>query len=842
MAGGVITLHSYYSYIPQCPQCGAPFKNDAQLKLDKENNYYICTDQITNAVHIFSADPLPWKIRLNPVECSYIDWIVRENPELILAVTWPFQNPEIFCAILSHEYLKSTGYKSMIVTPYEHHTDRGNIKMQELMKNIYTQGESTHRIFVDGGPTRHLHIDGFGDIEIQVDELSRKILFPQVASYNYSIKSLSIAGRVHAKTVKGVKKILKEIYGEEYAEQAKIGARMNSSFGKIGIYDVRDYDAFVTHNEEKLSELIHSNKIILHEYSDHKKLSNYVNKFDPHLIIFNDIISPFINIEEFEEIKNILYGRTVILIGLFNSADVSRLRDILGFEKVTTLNSQEFLNNISDRVNLQIDRNPKFNVEIINYNLTPRFDLPDISLQNKFKEITETARISLAPLNLLGRDSFGIDDILNQLYEKYKEAYSSFSVFVRNELGETDSNPWALEIARYIEKNNLDKADNFVVINKDSILPVLLNRMGLTHIKTGNLSKFSKTNCNTVILTKLVRYFNPETVNAKRFILFTDPSFYDRIDYFFKFKKYLEYSAPFFSNDKNMPKEVSDIIRKVRDIEPPNMVEVYDYHPEVTYNGEDYDDSPHRRGYQIKIGEKALFLYDIDGNYIAVPENTDIFIIKADKLIQLDTGKENSISTLTGSYIPLDKNGFYASIKARLTYFLLENAGQRIRIDGMPFDEAYKTARIWLDELYNLSVSNKPDLASEIANNLNITAKNEYYISTWWRIIENYRGIDIYKTDRPKSVSDMIKVFGYIGRETGKRGFDADSAVKCYKACVGVQNVRKKLLKNEYPYLKGSLDELIKTLKVEGKNFHVSHAKFGIADKDMYALSIQKDE
>ncbi len=867
-------LHNYYSTIPQCPSCGSPFQSNAEIRFKKGDELYECTDDNKNSKHIFSNITLPWKIRFNRVETAYMDWIVRNNPDLTLAVTWPFNMPEIFGLVLSNEYFQSTGKSAMLVTPGGYCSDEVSLKIEDIINRIYMEGE------VKDDENDHLEGEGLilnaitdeiigrippdkkyanlfkkvkspQSIYYETNNLSRgKIqkklnndLFPLVPSYNYSIKSLSIHGIVHAKTIKGARKIIQSMYGNECAEEAKISDKMRSRFGKISVYDINDHESFYTHRREPLNYLIESNKIILHEYINVRLLSNYISTFDPHLIIFNEEITPFIQEEEFELLRSLLKGRTVLLIGSFNLNDIKKLQNMLGDQNISTLNSYEFADKLQDLTNLRIIKASNFDFKVINYTTNPKFEFQNSDLQSKLNEILIGARTTLKPLNMLGKNNFGVDDILNSLYEESPETHDSFSKFVRKEFKDTTSNPWALEIAEFIKNDNLDKPENFILVYSDSVLPSILSQMKLKNIKTGSFTTLMRCNCDTVILTKLTKFFNPETVNAKHFVFFSDASFSEIINEFFMYKKYLEFSVPFFYNDKNMPEEASTLMKEIKNIKMEGTEEiteeVFDYNSEINFSDNDNDNSTHRKGYQIKAGERAIFLYDLSGNYIVIPENMDIFILKSNKLILYDASEEDPTSSLRGSYIPLDKNGFYASIKARLTYLLLENAGKRIKIDGMFFNDAYKKSRMWIDELYNLSNLTGSNIAFDLSNNLGLTAKNEYYISTWWRIVENYKGIDIYRTDRPKTVNDMIKIFHYIGVKTNKKGFDTEEARKCYGACLGVQKVRKKLLKNEYPYLRRNLDELVNSIKTDGKAFHVSDVKVNIADRNMYALSIQ---
>ena len=161
-----------------------------------------------------------------------------------------------------------------------------------------------------------------------------------------------------------------------------------------------------------------------------------------------------------------------------------------------------------------------------------------------------------------------------------------------------------------------------------------------------------------------------------------------------------------------------------------------------------------------------------------------------------------------------------------------------LRISNMPFSEIYRRSQIWVNKLLDLSVKNI-NLASDLAG-LGLTAQNEIYISTWWRVLEEYNGVKIYRTERPKSREDMIKIFDYISINYNENEFNYENALECYNACLVIQDIRRKFLHNEFPALQNSMGELVDSVVCEGNNFEISYAKFDIIGSDKLAMCVYK--
>ncbi len=802
-------MNIYYHSIPQCPDCGSPLNGSGRALL-KGRHCYICTGD-GGGCHIFRRI-LPWRIKFNELEISYIDWLVNSRPKRILAVTWPFINPEIFSTVLAYEYLQRTGENAMVVTHDGHTLEGTSLAPFKVPECLYIQGDKN---------------------ESTVNEIDLRDVFPAVRAYHYSLRELSIHGMVHADTIRGFHNRMADLYGEELAAGARIQNISNSRFGRLKSYTRSDFKCFHSHMEIKMSTVV-KNNIIFHGYTNVQRLVNYINKYNPDLIIFIDVAHPFINGDEFYQLKTTIHDRTVLLLGTFNQDEIMGIARNIGTENVATLNTFEFMDLLDDRTDMYPYRScriPKINVEP--YRTAMNIKINDKNLQDKLDKILGIARITLRPLNLIGTDSgnYGIDDILNDLSKTDVEDYES----LKKRLSDTNVNPWALEIARYIMENGLDSADNCIVTFHDSAVTYVFHELGISRIKIVTPHNLLKYHYHTVIMTYLPKSFNPSMVNADMILYFACDGYSGYIKYFYKNKKYLQYENYFIFNDMNMPQGAADIMRKINNDVDMHIDLNYSYIPGMR----DFDDADQHNNkppaYKIKSGEGALLLYDNSGNYVAVPEGVDVYVIKSGRLVELNTGDRDATVKITGSLMPLDKSGFYASVKARIIYFLLHNS-DRIRINGMDFTEVYKISRIWIDKLAEMSES-APDIAAELSG-LGITARNQYYISTWWRIIETYGCVQVYRIERPKSPDDMIKIFNYLYKKTGDANFLPDMAVKCYGACVGIQHARNALLHDRYPHLNEKFSELISSMVMEGKSFQVSQARFVTLDRDINAMEI----
>lgn len=811
-------MNNYYHMIPQCPQCGSPLDGPCGSIIESKN-YYTCTGDGTD-YHIFRVT-LPWKIHLNEIEISYIDWIIEERPEKVMAITWPFKNPEIFSTILAYEYSIKTRGATMIVVPDGDTITGTSILSARLPDFIYVEGDSLSNS--------------------SINDIDNTNIFPKVRTYHYSIKGLSIQGRIHAGNKKGFINKIREIYGDEYAEGVMVRDVSPSRFGKIKSYRTQDFKSFYNHRERKISEKMGNCGIIFHEYKNPELLASYINRYNPGLIIILDIIYPFLNDEDYQKLNEYLQGRTVMFLGGFNRDEIEGIIKNNGPECIATLKSFEFINAINDKTNLLQNSTsgiPK--VDFVTYSNDLHIKLSDTILQKRLDVLFNTARIIVRPLNLIALDSdnYGLDDIFNDALNNGNGDYEILNASIPDRT----ANPWADEIIKYVKDSNLDSEDNCIVISRNSAIPDAIARHNLKSIKTVTLHGLSRSRFRTVIMTYLPKSFNPEVVAADEIIFFSDSRHSDYIKYFFKNSKYLEYSNYFIFNDKNMPPVVSDLMHRTGIKEYQESRINYEYTPGILDPNSDIyetDNNGHGNRYLITKGEKILELYDNSGNFVALPVNMDIYVIKSGRLVELNTGDSDVINNITGSSIPLDRAGFYASVKARLIYFLMQN-GEGIKINGMAFSEAYKMSRIWLDRLRDISVT-MPDLAEKISS-LGITARKVYYISTWWHMTETYRCVYIYRIERPKSLSDMIKIFQFIRENIGDQNFTDGLAMKCYGACVGVQGVRNRLLHDKYPYLRERLRSMISSLGESGQNFRVSRARFIDADRNINAMAIQDDD
>ena len=810
-------IYTYYHYILECPDCGAPLQEDRNVT--REEEYYVCNEKNNCDCHVFNK-VLPWKLKFNSIETSYIEWVIKEKPRKFLAVTWPFRNPEIFSTVLAYEYFKSTGNAVMVVTPDGYTIAGTDIPPNKLPEFIYIEGPATK--FID-------------------TKIDKKIVFPAIKAFIYTVKGRSLQGKIHADSKKGFYKKIRNMYGTDSGVKLfdESGKPQKSRFGTLKSYNVPDFRSFYSHIEKKMANENIQENIIFHSYKNTDTLVNYINTFNPDLVIVIDSIYPFLdnNNDEFRNLRESCKDRTFLILGQFNVDELNDIAANIGYENIATINSYEFRNNIIDNTNLYSKSvNAKIPaIEIKNYENIPNISISNSDLQNKLIKILENAEITLKPLNAISVLGLGIDDIFDQLSSDYGDYNALKQLFP-----DTSLNPWASEIAEYIKTYALDREDNCIVASYDSVIPVIFNTCNIKKIKSVGLNTLSKTRHSTIIMTWLPRSFNPELISADRIVFFTTPFYHNYINNFFKYKKYLEYSNPFVFNNKNMPDIVEEAMHKIRDYDKlkANIDIEYNYSPRLLED--EYVPDNHNTGYSEKFninsGETALFLYDNAGNYMVLPENIDIYAIKSGNLHELNTSSRNSIQALTGSSIPMDKSGFYAAMKARIIYFLLQNS-ERVRVNGLTFTEAYNVSRLWINELYTISQS-KPDLAAEISEHLNITAKNEYYISTWWKIMESYKCVEIYRTERPKTVMDMIKIFNYIAEYKNDKKFDSELAIKCYSSCVGIQGVRNKLLNGKYPYLNESFRRLVSSIANSEGNFQVSRAEFQKIDRDINAMVI----
>ena len=811
-------MNNYYHAIPQCPQCGSPLNGPGGIII-KNGYYYICTGDGTEC-HIFGP-ALPWKIKLNEIEISYIDWIVKNSPKKILAITWPFRNPEIFSTILAYEYFKETESACMIVIPDGSHIAETSIGPEDLPRFICVEGEVT---------------------QSSINDIDVRDIFPKVRAYNYTLKNLSIHGRMHAGNIKGFKNKIKKIYGCEYASDVKIqGEPSYSRFGKMIAYDKSDFKSFHNHIETKMSDTVSRNKIIYHEYKNPEMLANYIERYKPTIIIMLDIIYPFIDETYFKNLNDHLKDRTVLLLGRFNQNEIQGVTKNIGTENIATLKSFEFMDVINDRINLCQDSDSRIlDVKIVIYSTDLEVKLSDSALQNRVDKLLKIAKVTIHPLNLIAPDSgnYGLDDIFNDALNAGNGDYERLN----DSIPDRTINPWADEIAEYIKNNNLNSGNNCIVISHNSSILDTINKHNLNRIKTVTVHGLLRSRFDTVIMTRLPYRFNPELVQADHIIFFTSLGNSHYIEYFFKNRKYLEYDNYFIFNDKNMPARVSEFMKKVGIGENLETEINYDYTPAIIGSNMDAyenDNNEQVSRYMIKGGEMALFLYDNAENYVALPINMDIYVIKSGMLMELNTGDGDVINKIIGSIIPLDRSGFYASVKARLIYFLIQNSAT-IKINGMGFLDAYKMSRMWLDKLEEISKT-RSDLAREISA-LGITARNEYYISTWWRVTEIYRYVYIYRIERPKSEADMIKIFKFIEEISGDKNFTPEMAIRCYGYCVGIQHIRNNLLQGKFPSLRERLAELISSISETSTNFQASLALIRNADRDINAMVIHNKD
>ncbi len=807
-------MNNYYHVIPQCPECGSPLEGPGSI-IRNCGKYHICTGDGTEC-HIF-GQALPWRIRLNDIEASYIEWIAGNKPERILVVTWPFRNPEIFATVLGYEYLIKNSENVMIVVPDGDTVSGTSILAKQIPDLIYVQDDAPSNSPVNG-----------------TDKID---VFPKVRSYAYTIRELSVHGRIHAGNRNGFIRRIRERYGEYYTGRVIIqahGKPSMSRFGKIKLYNREDFKSFYEHSETMISDRARDN-LIFHEYVNPDRLISNIERYQPRLVIILNIINPFINDVDFPRLKQNLDGRTVLIVGDFNRDEINGAIKNTGVECIATLKSFEFIARIDDKTNLPditLPRTP--HVEIVKYNRNPHIKLSDKCLQKRLDSLLKIARITLTHLNSISTnpDDKGLDDIINDAFNAKNGDYGVLC----GSIPDRDANPWADEVAEYVHKNNMDSPDNCIVIFKNSAIPDALARHGLKNIKTASLYRLSRSRFRNVIMTFIPKSFNPELVQAERIIVFSDPDYQDYINDFFKYRRYLDYTNYFIFNDKNMPDMVSDIMDGIGKSGISGID--YEYIPVLSdpHNyGDEYDSSGQSSRYTIKRGERMLALYDSTGNLLVLPTGMDIYVIKSDNLVELNTDDRNIINDIMGSFIPLDRSGFYASVKARLTYFLIEN-GAGIRVNGMEFSEAYKISRIWLDSLSELSECT-PDLAKSISS-LGITASNAYYISTWWRITETYKYVYMYRIERPKNLADMIRIFEFIHQMDGNKDFTDAMAIKCYGACVGIQAIRNRLLHGRYPNLSERLRTMISSLGKSGKSFQVSRACFQIADTDINAMVV----
>jgi len=359
-------MFSFYHFYPTCPCCHEPYRNYNQLIIknptnDKEEKLIYCTnckvkfkpkidlynsDDFSNTIKYLISNfghnqkeyleslPLIWKINLNCIEESYVNWI-RKIPSKNILITWPWSKVK-FLPILALIYLTIfPNNKILLIGDYESdsltsETDCLNIDYPKLW-------EIFNYIIYSKIPVKNID----QNIKTEIKKLNKSHLLKKTKVINFNIRNFKNTrvieyGKYYGSTKKCINLISKELenlYGKNCLKTIIVKKYINGNISRrirnknkngffkltLNIKDqwgkkIRYKNKWLWEillNLDKVKRMIKKFKILKYDKNGLNDKCNIlivpnntsediifdqiINKFIPNLIIFKDVDEFIIN-------------------------------------------------------------------------------------------------------------------------------------------------------------------------------------------------------------------------------------------------------------------------------------------------------------------------------------------------------------------------------------------------------------------------------------------------------------------------------------------------------------------------------------------------------------------
>lgn len=328
---------------------------------------------------------------------------------------------------------------------------------------------------------------------------------------------------------------------------------------------------------------------------------------------------------------------------------------------------------------------------------------------------------------------------------------------------------------------------------------------------------------NNYIISTLLSVELPRPESIEKLYFMGDSIFIDKAKFNAKFKldsmKNYPISIPENENDnvsQLLKQLLGDVVlpeketieRVIKELEWETSIEISD-------NDRNNDSNPQNyTRHMLTAGDVCIKVANGNNECVYIPENIHILVKKGDLLTEEYIGsidKFNARNLLQKNLI-IDKHNTYTSFRS-LFIKIMSNNKSKYTLVGTEvngFQELYAYATSWVEIIKkaialkisneNLNYDGSEDSIVNWMINLNLTAKNPEYIRRWWKpedsVLTDNGEFIIYPEDHPASFDDIEKIFnGLIKLYPGIT--EKYDAIKCYKASLYIQSMRRNILINK---------------------------------------------
>jgi hypothetical protein len=261
---------------------------------------------------------------------------------------------------------------------------------------------------------------------------------------------------------------------------------------------------------------------------------------------------------------------------------------------------------------------------------------------------------------------------------------------------------------------------------------------------------------------------------------------------------------------------------------------------------------------KIRAGEEALLIIDSTENGMFIPLNSSLTVKEKDNLAEIELVKvaDRYIeSALVGKNILLDSEGLHQSFKTLFIFYMRKYAESTIFRKGpyewKGFEEIFEDSQRWINELRRTveTYCLKNDVDEVTANyqiskylsTIGLYASDPEYIKKWWSDYETielgetrYR---IYRTEHPKSITDIQKIYEGINNQFPDMNLDLSSGEKSYLASIFLQDFRRSLLAGKK--LERNLQYIHKQIRMDISGLVKESALFRVVN--CFKIRLKKD-
>ncbi|WMT50545.1 MAG: hypothetical protein RE471_06060 [Ferroplasma sp.] len=756
-------IYKYFFKYPACPQCGAPIYNPAKVKIDAQNKRYICGGW--EDCHIFNKE-LPWKINLNPAENAYIEWITA-GISGIHAVNWPFPNRPLFLAVAADTISHILDRNVLLITMSDKPTENvlEETSVHEILSGLYrVTGDRVNK---------------------QSQGISKKDIFPIIRNaWEYNIDGI-IKGKIP------VKSFWKDIADNYGVTRERLNLRKipnGSRFGTINCYNVMDYSEFYSSSSSTVRELV-----TVIKYISQESVLNYIRERDPAIVI--------IDAGSNTDILEFLLKDYCIPVVAFTDYDMNTVKKLINNGiKFHPLKSTEFMNAYSLICHAgNLYRSRKFNIEYIEYS-TRNIIIPgslhiDNEMVERLRRIELKSILTLRDISNITVRNDNISKLIDDVYSLSRDAGDIFRKIIEDKFGSgLNINPWRNEFINIIKERKMN--ENWAIM-AGKFLDSYLKSEGIT-LHTLLPADVAGLRTKGIMIPGIYGNFNFSTLNTEKILVCGTSELLEYARYYIKNSKCQKFYRPFVEYTGDMPRLIRAVIDSI------NYNEFKEY---SKYGSDDIDYYTEIHPIEdkirntIKSGDEAVYIYGIDGRYTIIPAGVEIYVIRGRSIESIRLSEKN-IYKLPGTYILFDRSGLYRSIHLELLQFILNSGDiETVRVGGRSVSiiDIFNKSRMWIHGLSKLSrIISAENIASDLKN-LELSAENESYLKRWWVPIETRDDtVSLYIADSPKTLNDMIRIFGYLKDKLGDESFSNNAAVECYNDVSIMHRLSRNILHGEY--------------------------------------------